>query len=141
VENPGIMKEAMNLLVNYSWPGNVRELANTIQKTLIFNRGGPLGSDDFTQTIGGEREGGKPLDDKQYQGMREWICQALISSKEEKVFDSCINRFASIIISEALNMAGGNRSRAAKLLGLSRPTLHSKIEKYRLRFEKRVREE
>ncbi|NQU15979.1 MAG: sigma-54-dependent Fis family transcriptional regulator [Desulfobacteraceae bacterium] len=141
VENPGITKEAMNLLINYSWPGNVRELANTIQKTLIFNRGGPLGPDDIAQTIGGEREGRKPLDHKQYQGMREWICEALISSKEEKAFDSCMNRFASIIIGEALNLTGGNRSRAAKLLGISRPTLHSKIDKYQIKFERRVKED
>ena len=74
MDNPGITKEAMNFLINYSWPGNVRELANTIQKTLIFNRGGPLGVDDIAQTIGSEKEGGKPLEDRQYQGMREWIC-------------------------------------------------------------------
>jgi DNA-binding protein Fis len=42
---------------------------------------------------------------------------------------------------EALNLTGGNRSRAAKLLGLSRPTLHSKIEKYRLKLETSVSEE
>ena len=46
-----------------------------------------------------------------------------------------MDRFASILISEALNLTGGNRSSAAKLLGLSRPTLHSKIEKYHLKFE------
>jgi nitrogen regulation protein NR(I) len=140
VENPGITKEAINALKNYSWPGNVRELANTIQKTLIFNRGGPLGPDDIAQTIGGESQSRRPQDDNQYQVMRGWIRQALTSSKEEKVFDSCMNRFASIIIGEALNLTGGNRSRAAKLLGLSRPTLHSKIEKYGLRFETSVRE-
>lgn len=140
VENPGITKEAINALKNYSWPGNVRELANTIQKTLIFNRGGPLGPDDIAQTIGGESQSRRPQDDNQYQVMRGWIRQALTSSKEEKVFDSCMNRFASIIIAEALNLTGGNRSRAAKLLGLSRPTLHSKIEKYGLRFETSVRE-
>ncbi|MBL0701345.1 MAG: helix-turn-helix domain-containing protein [Desulfosarcina sp.] len=54
------------------------------------------------------------------------------------MFDACMDRFASILIKEALNMAGGNRSRAAKLLGLSRPTLHSRIEKYNLKFETSV---
>jgi DNA-binding protein Fis len=45
---------------------------------------------------------------------------------------------ASILISEALNLTEGNRSRAAKLLGLSRPTLQAKIEKYRLKIETSV---
>jgi len=46
-----------------------------------------------------------------------------------------------MLISEALTITRGNRSQAAKLLGLSRPTLHSKIEKYGLRFETFVKDE
>jgi len=49
-----------------------------------------------------------------------------------------MDRFAAILIREALNLTGGNRSRAAKLLGLSRPTLHSKIDKFGLKFETSV---
>jgi DNA-binding protein Fis len=44
-------------------------------------------------------------------------------------------------VSEALAITGGNRSQSAKLLGLSRPTLHSKIEKYGLKFETSVKKE
>ena len=44
-------------------------------------------------------------------------------------------------IGEALNMTGGNRSQAAKLLGMSRPTLHSKIDKYGLKLETSVKED
>lgn len=40
-----------------------------------------------------------------------------------------------------LRLTGGNRSKAAKLPGLSRPTLHSKIEKYRLKLETSVKED
>jgi len=48
---------------------------------------------------------------------------------------------ACVLISEALEITGGNRSRAAKLLGLSRPTLQSKIERYRIKLETSVRSE
>ena len=65
--------------------------------------------------------------------------KALASEMKEHVFDSCLDRFASMLIREALNLTGGNRSRAAKILGLSRPTLHSKIEKYGLKFETSVK--
>ncbi|MDX2439830.1 MAG: helix-turn-helix domain-containing protein, partial [Desulfobacterales bacterium] len=44
-------------------------------------------------------------------------------------------------ISEALTLSGGNRSRAAKLLGISRPTLHSKIEKYDLKIKTSVKKD
>jgi DNA-binding protein Fis len=52
-----------------------------------------------------------------------------------------MDRFANIIISEALNFTDGNRSQAAKLLGLSRPTLHSKIERFGLEFKTSVKED
>jgi len=72
--------------------------------------------------------------------LRQLVRQELTTKARKNVFDSCIDRFASVIISEALNLAGGNRSRAAELLGLSRPTLHSKIEKYGLKLEISVKE-
>ncbi|NCP10236.1 MAG: hypothetical protein COX16_12035 [Deltaproteobacteria bacterium CG23_combo_of_CG06-09_8_20_14_all_51_20] len=40
-----------------------------------------------------------------------------------------------ILISETLRISGGNRSRAARMLGLSRPTLHAKIDKYGIKCE------
>ncbi|KPK21833.1 MAG: hypothetical protein AMK69_20910, partial [Nitrospira bacterium SG8_3] len=60
---------------------------------------------------------------------------------EEKRFDSCMDWIAKIIVAEALTLTGGNRSQAARLLGLTRPTLHSKIEKYHLKFGTTVKEE
>jgi two-component system nitrogen regulation response regulator GlnG len=49
-----------------------------------------------------------------------------------------MDTFAGLLISEALKLAGNNRSRTAKMLGLSRPTLLAKIEKYRLKVETSV---
>jgi DNA-binding protein Fis len=40
-----------------------------------------------------------------------------------------MDRFTEILLAEALELTHGNRTRAAKLLGISRPTLHSKMEK------------
>ena len=50
-------------------------------------------------------------------------------------------KISTIVISEALNFTDGNRSQAAKLLGLSRPTLHSKIEKFGLELKTSVKED
>jgi DNA-binding NtrC family response regulator len=141
VENPGITEEAKVLLNSYPWPGNVRELGNTLQKALIFNRGAPIGAEDISQAISGKGGGrGGPAESND-RSLRQWAREALASRVEENLFDACMDRFAGILIMEALNLTGGNRSRAAKLLGLSRPTLHSKIEKYRLKLETSVSEE
>ena len=140
MDNPGITGETKALLAEYSWPGNVRELANTIQKALIFNRGAPLCPEDITQAIGEKRPStvGKEYDGN--KNIREWVRHELTTGSQENMFDSCMDRIGRIIICEALELTDGNRSRAAKLLSLSRPTLHSKIEKYRLKLETSVSE-
>ncbi len=141
MDNPGITEEAMALLNEYSLPGNVRELGNIIQKTLIFNRGAPIRPEDISQAISGEDTGkgnGSVTGD---EAIRQWMRKALALEITEHLFDSCMDRCAGMLISEALNLTGGNRSRAAKILGLSRPTLHSKIEKYNLKFETSVKGE
>jgi nitrogen regulation protein NR(I) len=141
IENPGITKEAKEILSNYAWPGNVRELANTIQKALIFNRGAPISPDDIAPALMRRDLGERDVSGTGDQAIHQWVREALNTGAEGKPFDSCMDRFASLLISEALNLTGGNRSQAAKLLGLSRPTLHSKIEKYGLKLETSVKEE
>jgi nitrogen regulation protein NR(I) len=141
LDNPGITDRAMEMLNSFPWPGNVRELSNTLQKVLIFNRGAPVGPEDISQAIGVKVPGNGTYSESSNGVIRQWIHEALTSRTSENFFDSCMDRFARILISEALNATGGNRSRAAKLLGLSRPTLHSKIEKYRLKFETSVKED
>lgn len=133
INNPGITKEAKAVLENYPWPGNIRELGNTIHKALIFNRGTPISTEDITQSISGKKPPARPGDTLEQQ-IRQWIREYLTSENEGNIFDSCMDRFAAMLISEALNLSAGNRSQAAKLLGISRPTLHSKIDKYGLRF-------
>jgi len=141
IDNPGITDAAKEILNSYAWPGNVRELANVIHKALIFNRGAPLGAEEISQTIR-EKSAVRSMDDAgSDRFLQEWIRDRLTTRSGATLFDDCIDRFASILISEALHMTAGNRSSAAKLLGLSRPTLHSKIEKYRLKIETSVKED
>jgi nitrogen regulation protein NR(I) len=139
MDNPGMIEEAKLLLQNYQWPGNVRELANAMQKALIFSRGYPIHPEDVSRAIGGEslaREGG---DQRADEIIRQWVRQTLAAGEGKDVFEACMDHFASLLISEALDLTGGNRSRAAKLLGISRPTLLSKIDKYGLKVETSVK--
>ncbi|MBI4764495.1 MAG: sigma-54-dependent Fis family transcriptional regulator [Deltaproteobacteria bacterium] len=140
IDNPGLTDEARGILKNYHWPGNVRELANTIQKALIFSRGYPIRPEDISQVIQGEpvvRDEGPPTDGS----IRQWARKALMNEPGMDKFDHLIDQVASALISEALDITGGNRSRAAKILGVSRPTLQSKIEKYGITMETSVKSE
>jgi DNA-binding NtrC family response regulator len=141
LDNPGMNKEVENIIKSYPWPGNIRELTNAIQKALIFNRGVPLSADDITQAISGKGMAKSEAQPKEEHTLKEWIREVLTTSDKENIFDSYVDHFSSLMISEALKLSGGNRSKAAKLLGVSRPTLHAKIEKYRLIIETSVKED
>jgi nitrogen regulation protein NR(I) len=137
--NPGVTTEAKLLLQNYQWPGNVRELANAMQKALIFSRGYPIHPEDVSRAIGGASLGREAGEARADEIVRQWVRQSLVSGDGKDVFEECMDHFASLLISEALDLTGGNRSRAAKLLGISRPTLLSKIDKYRLKVQTSVK--
>jgi DNA-binding NtrC family response regulator len=138
IDNPGITPEAVTLLNCHRWPGNVRELANAVHKALIFNRGAPIPAQEMAQAVGGGTMRHSLSAAGTGQILRQWVREAITSGEEPNKFEATVDHFASILVSEALNLTHGNRSRAAKLLGLSRPTLHSKIEKYRLKLKTSV---
>jgi two-component system response regulator AtoC len=111
-EKKAITKAAMDLLAGYQWPGNVRELANVLERAiLISEKRGEIVSDDFPRNIthslpiiaGHEkhRSGGDTL--------------RLDSVEKEH-------------IERVLKFAEGNKSKAARLLGISRKKLYQKIE-------------
>jgi len=138
--NPGISPGAVHKIEQYDWPGNIRELANVLKKVLIFNRGAPVQAEEITLTELDNRNRtdvgeGTPID-----GVRQWVRECLKSEKEEKIFDTCLDYVASLLMEEALDFTEGNRSRAAKLLGISRPTFHSKLDRYSIKIGANARE-
>ncbi len=130
--NPGISAPALAKIKLYDWPGNIRELQNTMKKALIFNRGAPLQPEEITLAEAFQEV--RPSDSTlpASEAIRPWIKAVLRAEKQERLFDACLDQVAALILHEALHLTGGNRSRAAKLLGISRPTLHAKIDKYNL---------
>ena len=139
IENPGITREAMSMLVSSPWPGNIRELANTLQKALILNLGVPLSLADISHATGSDAKNHHLSEDACDESIRSWIRNLLSTGEQENLFENCMDHFGSVLVGEALNLTGGNRSQAAKLLGMSRPTLQAKIEKFDLKIETSVR--
>jgi DNA-binding NtrC family response regulator len=137
IDNPGIQEDALHLLNQYDWPGNVRELSNLIHKVLIFNRGAPISTTDLEQGIN-KKGKSKLLENIEISDIKAWVRQLLSNKLENNKFDDFIDIVSSIVISEALKITNGNRSQAAKLLNLSRPTLHAKIEKYNIKLKTEI---
>ena len=135
VDSPGFSQEAKVIMENYSWPGNVRELANTIQKALIFNRGAPISSEEISQAIRTETSQKQMTLEGEAGSIKEWARRVLSGGESDKVFTHLMDKFGALLITEALNITGGNRSQAAKMLGLSRPTLLAKMEKFGIKIK------
>jgi nitrogen regulation protein NR(I) len=129
IDNPGLTEEALMLLENNPWPGNVRELANALQKALIFSRGYPIRAEDVSQAVRGDPGRPRVDDDTLDMEIRQWVRERLIAGDRKNLFASLMDHFTALLISEALSLTNGNRTRAAALLGISRPTLHDKMDR------------
>ncbi len=127
MDNPGITDEARAALDRHTWPGNVRELANMLQKALIFSRGYPIGPDGIAQAIRDRADSGSV--EEEDTALRRWIRRVITTGGTTDVFSTCLDHLTRILILETLDMTRGNRSQAARLLGLSRPTLLAKMKK------------
>lgn len=136
MDNPGIQKEALTILNQYTWPGNIRELSNLIQKMLIFNRGAPISATDLEPIFNKKEIRDLPAKSG-LPAVQEWVRQSL-AQKPGSSFDDFIDTLSGIVVAEALKKTNGNRSQAAKLLGVSRPTLHAKIDKYKIKLKTEV---
>lgn len=110
VEAPRIEPGAIQCLRRYSWPGNIRELKNFAENVVVLHRGGVIHDFDLEPKFRGET---KSLD-----GTGR-VISPLDKEENEKR-----------LLREALADARGNRTRAAALLGISRRTLHRKLQQW-----------
>lgn len=102
---PRIEPGAMAVLQAYRWPGNIRELRNFAENTVVLHRGGSVGERDLD-----------PRFLRRPEGTEEFGQGTLSVADNEKR-----------LLRDALLQAKGNRSEAARLLGISRRTLHRKL--------------
>lgn len=115
-----ISPEAQALLVSYSWPGNVRELQHVIERICIMHDADILEVDHLP----------KDLTSSSFHAPAPGSWLDFPFPSDGINLEEVVATFTSHIIQKALQMAEGNISHAAKLLGIPRGTLRYKLEKY-----------
>lgn len=113
----GVTPQAMDLLLRYSWPGNIRELENVLERSVILLQGEYISEKELPFTIrnlgpNDRKDGGRNTREtffRETSPLAEMERQAVLKALEE---------------------AGGNKSEAARLLGITRRTLKLKLRKY-----------
>jgi len=108
----GPTPETMRKLMNYDWPGNVRELKSALEYAAVVKDSGPILPEHLPPQIS---ETGTSLPSSNP------ITQAPVADEKEELIS-------------ALKQAGGNKSRAATIIGVSRGTIHNRMRKYSVRF-------
>ena len=121
----GITPDAVNILSSYSWAGNVRELRNTVEKMVVLARGDKLTSRDIPQHI---------RDQVRADGGEDVLTAGPVATGDS------LAEAEKTLIFAALKKHGDNRTRAAEDLGISRRTLHRKLNLYEKSASEATRE-
>ncbi|MCS7156666.1 MAG: sigma-54 dependent transcriptional regulator [Blastocatellia bacterium] len=119
--------EVLRVLEEYPWPGNVRELENVIERAVIIARGDRITLDCLPDEILDPRA----AEDFLHRLKTEDLVRDIPIAQGISFYDE-VAKFEIRLIRRALELTGGNQSRAARLLGMNPTTLNSKIKAYNL---------
>ena len=114
----GFTPDALERLMNHAWPGNVRELRTAIEHAVVLCRGEKISARDLPRQVseGGRGGPGGPAGEGQLFGRN----------------DLTVKEVEKQLIIHALKETNGNRTLAAKKVGMSRRTFHRKLHTYHL---------
>jgi len=150
-----ISEDALTRLVAYDWPGNVRELENAVERAVVLSRGNPITAehipfanrreakdrkalaqrrtrlDDETAALGGRRDS-LEADEAAADAADLAVGDSNGDGDDGGSFKKRVSSLERQLISEALDRAGGNRTKAADDLGIYRRLLYAKIKEYGL---------
>ena len=113
----GVSADAMAALKAYEWPGNIRELEHTIERAVLLGKGAVIGTDDLPPAMAKKAE----LEILMVQGIAK---QFTLADLEREY------------IGKVLESTQGNKSEAAKMLGVDRTTLYRKLEEYKIKLNR-----
>jgi DNA-binding NtrC family response regulator len=108
---PKLSSEVVSILNSYPWPGNIRELRNFCENIVVLNRGGEISTYD--------------LDPRFFSQVNNLVDKG-VSQKPTLSVEENEKR----LLRNALLKSGGNRTKAAELMGISRRTLHRKLVRW-----------
>ena len=107
--------EVLNLFCRYPWPGNIRELKNCIERIAVLSRDDIIGTEFLPKQI---------LECTTHYGQ---------PAAESYRLQGILEKVERDTIQAVLNLTGGNRAQAIKILGISKRSFYMKLERYHLK--------
>jgi transcriptional regulator with PAS, ATPase and Fis domain len=100
-------------LMEYDWPGNVRELRNVFERAMVFAENGMISLEDLPDYL-----------------LKKIGMSIFLEEENENCDKTLLEKAEEMAIKVALKKSDGNKSKACKLLGISRSVLYDKLKKY-----------
>ena len=125
LEVQDISEQALMILQDYSWPGNVRELENAVERAMNFTGAPVIEAEDLPPHLR-RRRGGEPAVGGSSSG------SAAASGETPADYRSQREALERETILRALRKSGGNKSKAARILGMSRSWFYEKLSRHNL---------
>jgi DNA-binding NtrC family response regulator len=128
---PVVTSQAVELLQQQTWPGNVRQLRNVVRKAILLARGLAIGK----QVIGEALAQMNPPRPAADQSFAEYVTELLARAKNEgleNVRETVAEMVDRELYAQAIRRANGDQTKAARWLGVSRPTMLEKLRKFGL---------
>lgn len=123
-----LSKEAKDALIRHDWPGNVRELENVIKRSCVLSSGSMIEKKDLL------------IDEDSSWSVRDFLEEKLKRYLKDmtkitnfNLYETVISEVEKALISIVMKETGGNQVQTAKILGINRNTLRSKIKEYKIK--------
>jgi two-component system response regulator HydG len=110
-----IAPDAMERLMGYGWPGNVRELEHAIERAVVLATGRVIEVEHLPEAVGGR------------SGPRRWATDPTRTAVVPVPIGMPLEKVERLLIQETLRKTGGNKQRAAALLGIAARTIYRKL--------------
>ncbi len=129
-----VSRDALTVLTEQPWPGNVRELENAIKRAVVIGRGEVLLPEHL---LSGDEE--TPSETAVVGADWRRALGALVGKLPLESEEGLLPTLEEALIREVLKKTGGNQSKTARILGISRYSLRTKLKKYNIITEVRVK--
>ena len=128
-------EETWVLLRSYSWPGNIRELQSILKQALLQMRGSVLLPEFLPPAVRAWRS--QPAAAGDALGWETFIDERMAAGTED-LYAECLNRMEQKLITRVLQQTGGNQVQAARILGITRGSLRTKIRALQITIERSI---
>jgi two-component system nitrogen regulation response regulator GlnG len=138
----GISPEALDLLTSYSWPGNVRELQNVLKQSLLRSAGQVIIPDFLPDKILAPELSttGMAASDLTATDLRHFVDERLENGSTD-LYAEALEFMERYVVTRVLRVCDGNQSKAARMLGITRGCLRSKVRSLKVSIDTLVQVE